>query len=90
MVDHLAPCWHDPALDKRKERKMQFPLRIGEQTILKDPETGEPVTVRLTAGEDGRLTVIVEALPGSPVKVTAPPDADVVYQYKIPDSHAIH
>ena len=69
---------------------MRFPLRIGEQTTLTDPETGEPVTVRLTAGDDGRLTLIVEAVPGSTVKVTAPPDADVVYQYKVPDSHKLH
>ena len=69
---------------------MRFPLRIGEETTLTDPETGEPVTVRVTAAEDGKVTVMVEAVPGSPVKVTAPQDADVVYQYKIPDSHAIH
>ncbi len=69
---------------------MRFPLRIGEQTTLKDPKTGEPVTVRVTAAEDGKVIVIVEAVPGSPVKVSAPRDADVVYQYKVPDSHAIH
>ena len=69
---------------------MQFPLRIGEQTTLTDPETGEPVTVRLTAGDEGGLIVIVEAVPGSPVKVTAPPNADVIYQYKVPDSHRLH
>lgn len=69
---------------------MQFPLRIGEQTTLTNPETGEPVAVRLTADDDGRLTVIVEAAPGSPVKVSAPPNADVIYQYKIPGFHAIH
>jgi hypothetical protein len=69
---------------------MDISLRIGETTTLADPETGEPVTVRVTAAEDGKVTVIVEAVPGSPVKVTAPRDADVVYQYKIPDSHAIH
>ena len=69
---------------------MHFPLTIGEQTTLTDPETGEPVTVRVTAGQDGKVTVIVEAVPGSPVKVSAPPNADVVYEYKIPGSHAIH
>ena len=69
---------------------MQSPLRIGEETTLTDPETGEPVTVRVTAAEDGKVPVIVEALPGSPVKVTAPRDADVVYQYKVPDSHRLH
>ena len=69
---------------------MLFPLRIGEQTTLSDPETGEPVTVRVTAAEDGKVTVIVEAAPGSPVKVSAPPNADVIYQYKIPGFHAIH
>ena len=69
---------------------MQFPLTIGEQTTLTDPETGEPVTVRVTAAEDGKVTVIFEAVPGSPVKVTAPPNADVIYQYKVPDSHRVH
>ena len=69
---------------------MQFPLAIGEQTTLTDPETGEPVTVRVTAAEDGKVTVIVEAVPGSPVKVTAPLNADVIYQYKVPDSHMLH
>ena len=69
---------------------MRFPLGIGEHTTLTNPETGEPVTVRATAGDDGRLTIIVEAVPGSGVKVTAPPNADVVYQYKVPDSHRLH
>ena len=69
---------------------MRFPLRIGEQTTITNPETGEPVTVRVTAAEDGKTTVIVEAVPGSPVKVTAPRDADVVYQYKVPDAHKLH
>jgi len=69
---------------------MQFPLRIGEQTNLTDPETGEPVTVRVTAAEDGKVTVIVEAVPGSPVKVTAPPNADVVYEYRAPGAHKLH
>jgi len=69
---------------------MQFPLRIGEQTTLNDPETGEAVTVRVTAAEDGKVIVIVEAVPGSAVKVSAPPNADVVYQYKVPDSHMLH
>jgi hypothetical protein len=70
-------------------RAMRFPLGIGEHTTLTNPETGEPVTVRVTAGDDGRLTIIVEAVPGSAVKVTAPPNADVVYQYKVPDSHRL-
>ena len=69
---------------------MQFPLRIGEQTTLTDPETGEPVTVRVTTAEDGKTTVIVEAVPGSSVKVSAPPNADVVYQYKAPDPQKLH
>lgn len=69
---------------------MRFPLWIGGETTITNPETGEPVTVRLTAAEDGKVTVIVEALAGSTVKVTAPPDADVIYEYKVPGSHAIH
>ena len=51
---------------------MRFPLGIGEHATITNPETGEPVTVRLTAGDEGRLILIVEAVPGSAVKVTAP------------------
>jgi len=69
---------------------MRFPLRIGEQTTITNPETGEPVTVRVTAGEEGRLTVIVEAVPGSNVKLTAPINADVVYEYKAADARRLH
>ena len=69
---------------------MRFPLGIGEHTTLPNPETGEPVTVRATAGDDGRLTIIVETVPGSTVKVTAPPNADVVYQCKTLDSNILH
>ena len=69
---------------------MRFPLGIGEHTTLTNPETGEPVTVRAAAGDEGRLILIVEAVPGSAVKVTAPPSADVVYQYKVLDSHRVH
>jgi len=70
--------------------QVHFPLRIGEQTTIINPETGEPVTVRVVAGEEGRLTIIVEALPGSTVELTAPPGADVVYEYKVPDAHKLH
>ena len=69
---------------------MNFPLRIGEQTAITNPETGEPVTVRVVAGEEGRLTVIVEAMPGSTVQLTAPANADVVYEYKVPDPNKVH
>jgi hypothetical protein len=46
--------------------------------------------MRLTAGDDGRLTLIVEAPPGTAVKLTGPPDVDVVYRDKAPDSHKLH
>ena len=69
---------------------MRFPMRIGEQTTLPAPETGEPVTMRLTAGDGGRLTLIVEAPPGTAVKLTGPPHVDVVYRYKVPDSDRLH
>lgn len=69
---------------------MRFPLRIGEETTIRNPETGEPVTVRVTAAEDGKVTVIVEAVPESPVKVTAPPNADVVYHHKATHPSTIH
>ena len=70
--------------------QVDFPLRIGEQTTITNPETGEPVTVRVVAGEEGRLTVIVEALPGSTVQLTAPANAEVVYEYKVPAPHKLH
>jgi len=70
--------------------QVDFPLRIGEQSTITNPETGEPVTVRLVSGEEGRLTVIVEALPGSTVQLTASANADVVYRYKAPDAHKLH
>ena len=69
---------------------MHFSLRIGEETTITNPETGEPVTVRVVAGEEGRLTIFVEALPGSTVQLTAPANADVVYEYKAPDAHKLH
>ena len=42
---------------------MHLSLRIGEETTITNPETGEPVTVRVVAGDDGKPTVIVEAAP---------------------------
>jgi len=70
--------------------QVDFPLRIGEQATITNPETGEPVRVCVVAGEEGRLTVIVEALPGSTVQLTAPANADVVYEYKAPDARKLH
>ena len=42
---------------------MHLSLRIGEETTITNPETGESVTVRVAAGDDGKPTVIVEAAP---------------------------
>ena len=57
---------------------MNFCLRIGETTTLMDPETGEPVTVRLDVGEEGRVVAIVEAVPEATVERTGSSDVDVV------------
>ena len=47
---------------------MYIPLKIGEATTIIDPATGEPVTVIVTAAEDGQATIQVVA--SSDVRVT--------------------
>ena len=42
---------------------MYIPLRIGETTTIMDPATGEPITVRVDAIEDGQATITVVAPP---------------------------
>ena len=42
---------------------MYIPLKIGEATTIIDPATGEPVTVIVTAIEDGKATIHVAASP---------------------------
>ncbi|TVP90891.1 MAG: hypothetical protein EA347_02710 [Thioalkalivibrio sp.] len=74
------------ALHQRKERKMHFSLRIGEETTVTNPETGERVTVRLVSGDDGKPTVIVEAAPGRSFRVTASEGVEVIYK----DHRTIH
>ena len=65
---------------------MHFSLRIGEETTITNPETGEPVTVRVVAGDDGKPTVIVEAAPDRSIRVKASGGVDVIYK----DHRTIH
>ena len=46
---------------------MYIPLKIGEATTIIDPATGEPVTVIVTAAEDGQATIQVMAASDVPV-----------------------
>lgn len=65
---------------------MEFLLRVGEETTITDPRTGEPITVRMVAGEDGKPTVIVEAAPDGSIRVKAPGVVEVIYK----DPRALH
>ncbi len=40
-----------------------IPLKVGEATTILDPATDEPITVLVTAIEDGRATIRVVASP---------------------------
>ena len=52
---------------------MHIHLKIGEPTTIIDPETGEPVTVIVTAIEEGKATIQVVASPDvSVTKVREP------------------
>ena len=44
-----------------------IPLKVGEATTIQDPATGEPVTVIVTAIEDGRAANRVVTAPDVPV-----------------------
>ena len=46
---------------------MHKTIKIGEPTTIIDPETGEPVTVIVTAAEDGQATIQVVASSDVPV-----------------------
>ena len=46
---------------------MYIPLKVGEATTILDPATGEPITVIVTAIEDGRVTIQVVAASDVPV-----------------------
>ena len=79
-----------PRSTSARSERCSSPSGSESRPPSRTPATGEPATVRVTAAEDGKVTVIVEAVPGSPVKVTPPPNVDVIYQYKVPDSHTLH
>ena len=52
---------------------MYIPLRIGETNTIMDPATGEPITVRVDAIENGKATINVVASPDvSVTKVCEP------------------
>lgn len=63
---------------------MRFPLRIGEETTITNAETGEPVRVPLTAGEDGKVAVVVEGPCDSSVQVKGPPGTRIIWEPKRP------
>ena len=46
---------------------MHKTIKIGEPTTIIDPATGEPVTVIVTAAEDGQATIQVVASSDVPV-----------------------
>ena len=46
---------------------MYIPLKVGEATTILDPATDEPITVIVTAIEDGRVTIQVVAASDVPV-----------------------
>ena len=46
---------------------MYIPLKVGEATTILDPATGEPITVIVTAIDDGRATIRVVAASDVPV-----------------------
>jgi len=46
---------------------LYIPLKVGEATTILDPATDEPVTVIVTAIEDGRVTIGVVAASDVPV-----------------------
>ena len=54
---------------------MYIPLKIGEATTIIDPATGEPVTVIVTAAEDGKATIQVVAPSEVPVATVRDPEA---------------
>ncbi|MBS0003193.1 MAG: hypothetical protein KFF45_08980, partial [Thioalkalivibrio sp.] len=67
-------------LHNARSEAMRFSLRIGEETTITDPETGEPIILRLVAGDDGKPTVIVEAAPDRSFRVKASDGVEVIYK----------
>ena len=53
---------------------MHIHIKIGEPTTIIDPETGDPVTVTVTAAEDGQTTIQVVAAPDVPVGKVRDPE----------------
>ena len=54
---------------------LYIPLKVGEATTILDPATGEPITVIVTAIEDGRVTIRVVAASDVPVAKVRDPEA---------------
>ena len=54
---------------------MYIPLKVGEATTILDPATSEPITVIVTAIEDGRATIRVLAPSDVPVAKVRDPEA---------------
>ena len=54
---------------------LYIPLKVGEATTILDPATGEPVTVIVTAIEDGQATIRVVAASDVRVSKVRDPEA---------------
>ncbi len=54
---------------------MHIHLKMGEPTTIIDPETGEPVTVIVTAIEEGKATIQVVASPDVSVTKVREPES---------------
>ncbi len=46
---------------------MDIPVEVGKTLTVTDPDTGEVITVRLVAAENGKATIVVDAPHGTPV-----------------------
>ena len=73
-VDHPVNGWQPPALHKRKERSDVHPFQDRQTTTIMDPATGEPITVRVDAIENGQATITVVAPPGTSVTNVREPE----------------
>jgi hypothetical protein len=57
---------------------MSIPLSFGEETAVMDPATGKYVIVRVTAIDNGRVTISVDAPPDVPVTKEGEPEPSTI------------
>ena len=53
---------------------MEYRVEVGKTLTVTDPETGEPVTMRVVASEDGKARITVEAPPNVRVRHNRDPE----------------